>query len=88
MAVGFVCTLKLATHWLPTEQFSLAAGLLLVAGMMGAVFAGVPLHLASDAVGWRVVSLVVSAIGLFLALAVWFIVRDDPTEKGFMPYVE
>ena len=47
VAVGFVCTLKLATHWLPTEKFSLAAGLLLVAGMMGAVFAGVPLHLAS-----------------------------------------
>ncbi len=88
VAVGFVCTLKLATHWLPTEQFSLAAGLLLVAGMMGAVFAGVPLHLASDAVGWRVVTLVVSAIGLFLALAVWFIVRDDPTEKGFASYVE
>ena len=88
VAVGFVCTLKLATHWLPTEKFSLAAGLLLVAGMMGAVFAGVPLHLASDAVGWRVVTLVVSAIGLFLALVVWFIVRDDPTEKGFAPYVE
>ncbi|MDC0978968.1 MAG: MFS transporter [Pseudomonadota bacterium] len=88
VAVGFVCTLKLATHWLPTEKFSLAAGLLLVAGMMGAVFAGVPLHLASDAVGWRVVTLVVSAIGLFLALVVWFIVRDDPAEKGFAPYVE
>ncbi|MCH1521838.1 MAG: MFS transporter, partial [Arenicellales bacterium] len=28
VAVGFVCTLKLATHWLAPERFALAAGLL------------------------------------------------------------
>ena len=87
VAVGFVCTLKLATHWLVPERFALAAGLLLVAGMTGAVFAGVPLHLASEAFGWRIVTLVAGIVGLILAVAVWMIVRDDPTERGYSGYV-
>ncbi|HCX87258.1 MAG TPA: MFS transporter, partial [Gammaproteobacteria bacterium] len=88
VAVGFVCTLKLVTHWLPPERFSLATGLLLVAGMTGAVFAGVPLHLASEAFGWRIVTLVVSAVGLALAVAVWLVVRDDPTDRGYSGYIK
>ena len=87
VAVGFVCTLKLATHWLASERFALAAGLLLVAGMTGAVFAGVPLHLASEAFGWRIVTLVAGIVGLILAVAVWMIVRDDPVERGYSGYV-
>ncbi|MED5249470.1 MAG: MFS transporter [Pseudomonadota bacterium] len=87
VAVGFVCTLKLATHWLAPERFALAAGLLLVAGMTGAVFAGLPLHLASEAFGWRIVTLVAGIVGLILAVAVWMIVRDDPTERGYSGYV-
>ena len=87
VAVGFVCTLKLATHWLAPERFALAAGLLLVAGMTGAVFAGVPLHLASEAFGWRIVTLVAGIVGLILAVAVWMIVRDDPVERGYSGYV-
>ncbi len=83
VAVGFVCTLKLATHWLAPEKFSLAAGLLLVAGMTGAVFAGVPLHLASDMFGWRGVTVGVAVIGLLLVLAVALIVRDDPRQQGY-----
>ncbi len=87
VAVGFVCTLKLATHWLAPERFALAAGLLLVAGMTGAVFAGVPLHLASETFGWRTVTLFVAAVGLVLAVVVWLVVRDDPTDRGYSGYV-
>jgi sugar phosphate permease len=87
VAVGFVCTLKLATHWLAPERFALAAGLLLVAGMTGAVFAGAPLHWASEAFGWRTVTLGAGMVGLILAVAVWMIVRDDPAERGYSGYV-
>lgn len=87
VAVGFVCTLKLAAHWLAPERFALAAGLLLVAGMTGAVFAGVPLHLASGAFGWRAVTLVVAAVGIVLAVVVWWVVRDDPSDRGYLGYV-
>ena len=55
--------------------------------MTGAVFAGVPLHLASEAFGWRIVTLVAGIVGLILAVAVWMIVRDDPTERGYSGYV-
>ena len=88
VSVAFVCTLKLATHWLPARQFSLAASSLLIAGMTGAVFAGVPLQSASEQFGWRTVTGVAAGIGLLLGLAVWLAVRDDPTERGYKSYVE
>ncbi|MEK9785033.1 MAG: MFS transporter [Gammaproteobacteria bacterium] len=87
VAVGFVCTLKLATHWLAPDKFSLAAGLLLVAGMTGAVFAGVPLQVASDLFGWRGVTLGVAALGLALFVVVAIVVRDDPRQRGYSGFV-
>ena len=44
VAVAFVTTLKFSSHWLPPKRYAFATGMLLVAGMTGAVFAGYPLH--------------------------------------------
>jgi MFS family permease len=86
VAVAFVSTLKLTTHWLNPRRYSLSAGLLLVAGMVGAVFAGVPLQLLSENYGWR--SVVgwssVAGVGIFI-FAILF-VRDDPSARGYASY--
>ena len=87
VSVAFVCTLKLATHWLPAHRFSMAIGLLLVAGMSGAVFAGVPLQFASGMFGWRAVTVAAAGVGLLLGLVVWLMVRDDPAERNYDSYV-
>ena len=83
VAVAFVGMLKLAGHWLPDRHFSLASGLALFTGVVGAVTAGVPLRLLVDAFGWRPVMTVSGLVTALLALAIWWVVRDDPVERGY-----
>lgn len=86
VAVAFVGLLKLASHWFAPRQFALASGMALFCGIIGAVFAGVPLRLLVDAVGWRPVMTVSAIITLGVAVAIWVFVRDDPSEKGYKSY--
>ncbi len=85
-AVGWVVTLKLATHWFPSRIFATLSGLGLLIGNIGALFAQVPLRMLVEAYGWRSVG-VASAVFIFsmglLALAAD---RDDPSEAGFASY--
>jgi nitrate/nitrite transporter NarK len=86
VAVAFVGTLKLASHWFAPRQFALATGIALFCGIIGAVFAGVPLRLLVTSVGWRPVMTVSALITLAVAAAIWLFVRDDPAEKGYLSY--
>ena len=88
VAVAFVCMLKLANHWFVPRQFALASGIALFTGIVGAVFAGVPLHLLVDAFGWRTVMAYSAIFPVVLAFFIWFMVRDDPAEKGFQSHVK
>ncbi len=87
VSVAFICMLKLANHWLKPKQFALASGMALVTGIIGAVFAGVPLHLLIESFGWRTVMAYASLFPVIIGLAIWLMVRDDPVEKGFNSFV-
>jgi len=86
VAVAYVVTLKLAANWFPASYFSMISGLGLLAGITGAVTAGVPLRLLVDLFGWRPVMLAAAAVAGLLAAATWVLVRDDPSERGFKSY--
>jgi len=86
VAVAFVSTLKLTAHWFPENRYSLATGFLLVAGMIGAIFAGVPLQWLSDTFGWRSVIGWSASIGILICFIANWLVRDDPTERGYKSY--
>jgi len=88
VAVAFVCMLKLASHWFLPRQFALATGMALFVGIVGAVFAGVPLHLLVEQWGWRHVMAGSALLPLLIAVVIWIYVRDDPTEKGYLSHVE
>ncbi|MBI5018438.1 MAG: MFS transporter [Deltaproteobacteria bacterium] len=83
VAVAFVGMLKLASRWFAPRQFALATGMALFCGIIGAVFAGVPLRLLVTALGWRPVMLVSAALSLGVGVAIWLVVRDDPEERGY-----
>lgn len=83
VGVGFVSMLKLSSHWIEPRRFALVSGLLLMMGLIGAVFAGVPLRLAVDAFGWRHVMVGFALFTAVLAVALWLFVRDDPSERGY-----
>lgn len=86
VAVAYVVNLKLAANWFPASYFSMISGLGLMAGIMGAVTAGVPLRLLVDSFGWRTVMLAAAAITGVLAAVTWALVRDDPGERGYRSY--
>ena len=86
VAVAFVAMLKLAVHWFAPRQFALATGMALFCGIIGAVFAGVPLRLLVSAMGWRPVMLTSGLATLAVAGLIWMLVRDDPAEKGYTSY--
>ena len=83
VAVGFVSMLKVAGHWFPARQYALVSGMALFTGVVGGVFAGVPLRILVEASGWRPVMMVSAVVTAVLAVAIWWRVRDDPTELGY-----
>ena len=85
-AVGWIVTLKLATHWFPSQRFALMSGLGLFMGNMGALVAQVPLRLAVEHVGWRTVIIGSAVFVLLIAGFAWTLVRNDPREKGYESY--
>jgi MFS family permease len=86
VAVAFVGMLKLAGHWLPSKQYALASGMALFCGILGAVFAGVPMRMLVDGFGWRPVMMGSALLTLAVAAAIWWLVRDDPSERGYRSY--
>ena len=64
VAVAFVGLLKVAANWFPPRRFALVTGLALFFGIVGAVFAGMPLRFLVDLYGWRSVVLLTAAASL------------------------
>ena len=88
VGVAFVAMLKLAAHWMPPRQYALTSGIALAVGVSGAVFAGAPLRLLVNEFGWRDVMWMSAALTFLVAVAMWLIVRDDPSERGYRSHFE
>jgi sugar phosphate permease len=82
-AVGWVVTLKLATHWFPKQRFAMLSGLGLMMGNIGALFAQVPLRLLVEQFGWRAVALGSASCVLAIGGAAWALVANDPVDRGY-----
>ena len=85
-AVGWVVTLKIATHWFPKSRFAMLSGLGLMMGNIGALFAQVPLRLLVEDFGWRSVAIGSAVCVLAIGAAAWAVVADDPSDKGASSY--
>jgi sugar phosphate permease len=85
-AVGWVVTLKLATHWFPVRSFGMISGLGLCIGNIGALVAQVPLRLLVEHLGWREVVFGSALLVLAIGLAAYLVVHNDPLDKGFRTY--
>ena len=86
VGVAWVAVLKLTTGWFPPHRFALTSGLALMCGLLGAVSAGVPLRILVNHFGWRPVMLFSAVGALMIAIALWLIVRDDPSERGYASF--
>ena len=85
-AVGWLCLLKLATHWFPARKFAMLSGLGLCIGNIGALTALVPLRLAIQRFQWRPVVFVSGGMVLLVGLLALLFVKNDPADDGYTSY--
>ncbi len=83
VAMLFVPTMKVMTHWFKTEEFARMTGILMAVGGLGAYAAARPLAWLSDIIGWRGSFVVIGVITIVVAAAIWFLVRNTPQDMGF-----
>jgi sugar phosphate permease len=88
VAVAWVVLMKLSIHWFAPNRFAMVTGIGLFFGVVGAVWAGVPLRILVDMFDWRSVMTISGVFTLAIAAAIWLVVRDDPSEKGFKSYAK
>jgi len=86
VAVAYVGMLKLAHNWFEPSRFAFASGIALLVGILGAVFAGVPLQAFVGTFGWRAVISASAVFPLLAAIGIWLIVRDSPLQRGYASY--
>lgn len=79
-AFAAVGTMKLAANWFPSQRFALLTGLMVAIGMSGAIGGEKPLAMFIHLFGWRTSFDILGAVGILLALALFFIGRDAPIE--------
>lgn len=85
VAMVFVCTLKILTHWFRREQFARMTGLLMALGGVGVWTATQPLAALSAAVGWRMSFVIIGAGTLVWGAVIWALVRNRPEDMGYAP---
>ena len=80
-AFAAVGTMKLASNWFSTKRFALLTGLMVTIGMLGAIGGEAPLALLVDQYGWRQSMFGIGVTGLFLAILIFIIVKDQPAQQ-------
>jgi sugar phosphate permease len=82
VAMLFVPTMKVMTNWFKTEEFARMTGILMAVGGLGAYTAARPLAWLSDMMGWRGSFVVIGAVTIMVAIAIWLLVRNTPQDMG------
>lgn len=81
-AFAFILCLKTITAWFPANKVAIMTAYTMSLGAFGPVVGGPAVSLITKNVDWRTVIMIHAAIGVFLAIAIWLIVRDKNSENG------
>ncbi len=77
-AFAFIGTLVLVSRWFKPKYFAILAGIAQLMSSFGAIFGEVPLAKSIHVFGWRDSMLGLAVLGVILALAMIWIIRDAP----------
>lgn len=83
VAMLFVPTMKILAEWFRPKEFATMTAILIVMGGLGSLTAASPLAILSTWIGWRLSFVAVGAFTLLMALLVYLIVRDRPSDLGW-----
>ncbi len=81
----FVCNFKLLAEWFDPREFTIMGGIFVALGGVGALFSSVPLAWTSNLIGWRMTLVAVAGLTLIMAVLIYALVRDSPSEIGLPP---
>lgn len=84
----FVPAMKILAEWFKVGEYARMTGILMAMGGVGSLSAATPLAWLSATIGWRFSFVVVGALTLVLAAAIWIVVRDKPADMGWESPVE
>lgn len=77
-AFAFVGVLKLATIWFTPHRFAMLSGLASALGVVGAMVGDVVMGTFVESLGWLQTVVYSAHFGIFLALILFLIIRDQP----------
>ena len=80
VSMVFIPTMKILSQWFRAREFALMAGVLNAVGGLGVMAATWLLALLTAELGWRFSFELIGGFTLAIALGVWLIVRDKPTD--------
>ncbi len=83
VAMLFVPTLKILAEWFHVKEFAFMTGILMAMGGVGSLTAATPLVMLSAWVGWRQSFIIVGVATLVVAVFIWFLVKDRPSDFGW-----
>ena len=77
---AYACPLLVAKYWFSSNRFAMIGGCIQALGALGAIIGNEPVAYLTENIGWRQTCLKSGILGLLLALVIWLIVRDKPTQ--------
>ncbi len=82
---AFVGTLVIAARWFPPKYFAFLVGTAQFLAAVGALGGGIPLAAMLQSWRWQIVMLCLGALGVFLTIFCFMIIRDNPFQKRHIP---
>jgi len=79
-ACAYLSCAKLATNWFSSSKFAFLIGITMMMGTFGGSFGASPFATLVNNFGWRNAMLIAGVAGAFVAMACWFVVRDNPSD--------
>lgn len=80
-AFCFLSCIRLASRWFSPHRMAFVTGIIVVVGMLGGLVAQTPFTLLTQAVnGWRQAVFIDAVLGIFIFLAIAWLVQDRPPD--------
>ncbi len=86
-AVVYIPIMKILAVWFRRNEFASMSGMLLLVGNVGGIAAAAPMVLMLDSFGIQNTYITLAIITALIALLVWVVVRNHPSEKE-LPAIE
>lgn len=88
VSMVFIPAMKILSQWFRVGEFAYMAAVLNVMGGIGALSAATPLAFMTGLFGWRISFQLIGLLTMLMAILVWLIVRNKPSDMGWPTIAE